>query len=111
MPQVKTRKLSWSGGGNIRARRRIARHNLDGGLRSHPLSGRPARRPGSERRHNPRRDSRSRGYTKREHERSDNRLGCVAEHRSARSILGKGVAIAIAGAGAFVIANYMLDWL
>jgi hypothetical protein len=27
------------------------------------------------------------------------------------SILGKGIAIAIAGAGAFVIANYALDWL
>jgi hypothetical protein len=27
------------------------------------------------------------------------------------SILGKGLAIAIAGAGAFVIASYMLDWL
>jgi hypothetical protein len=27
------------------------------------------------------------------------------------SILGKGIAIAIAGAGAFEIANYALDWL
>jgi hypothetical protein len=27
------------------------------------------------------------------------------------SIVGRGVAIAIAGAGAFVIANYALDWL
>jgi hypothetical protein len=27
------------------------------------------------------------------------------------SILGRGIAIAIAGAGAFVIANYALDWL
>jgi hypothetical protein len=27
------------------------------------------------------------------------------------SILGKGMAIAIAGAGAFVIADYALDWL
>jgi hypothetical protein len=27
------------------------------------------------------------------------------------SIIGRGVAIAMAGAGAFVIANYALDWL
>jgi hypothetical protein len=27
------------------------------------------------------------------------------------SILGRGVAIAMAGTGAFVIANYALDWL
>jgi hypothetical protein len=27
------------------------------------------------------------------------------------SILGKGMAIAIAGGGAFVIADYALDWL
>jgi hypothetical protein len=27
------------------------------------------------------------------------------------SIIGRGAAIAIAGAGAFVIANYALDWL
>jgi len=27
------------------------------------------------------------------------------------SIIGRGVAIGMAGAGAFVIANYALDWL
>jgi hypothetical protein len=31
--------------------------------------------------------------------------------RHSDAILGRGIAIAIAGAGAFVLASYALDWL
>jgi hypothetical protein len=37
--------------------------------------------------------------------------GAVMGWIAIASIIGRGVAIAMAGAGAFVIANYALDWL
>ena len=37
--------------------------------------------------------------------------GAVMGWIAIASIIGRGIAIALAGAGAFVVANYALDWL